>query len=148
MSDDVDLDEKFDLNEDDLHAIEIAVETARQLLRKSTIPGETIIGLGQFLYVAERLPEITDGAEECSFSIVVSAGDEDFRERRCIRFCADPYVFEISRGVDRSEFDGWRIERDGCSARRCELSHLPEEIQTLLNTGGEIEIGGCLELDE
>jgi hypothetical protein len=89
---------EFELNDDDLYAVEVAQNVGRKLMRHSGVSGERVAGLRHALEALERLPLATPGAA-CEFAVVYRDGTEESSEMRYIQFRIPDSIFEISKGA-------------------------------------------------
>jgi hypothetical protein len=146
----------FDPSDDDYIAIQIAMNIARLLLRKSNLTPLQVVGLGKALYALEKFPTAIPGAD-VEFGIVYRAGDEDFGEMRYVTFHISDTEFEISSGgsvYDRSvgsdsfSRPGWVIEVGSYRETGCDLDTLEDEIREYLNLGATptVECEGDFEM--
>ena len=60
---------KFELTDDDVRMISIAIHTVRRFLTNPQLTGQEVIGLGNALYALERLPDVTPGSSS-EFGVV------------------------------------------------------------------------------
>jgi hypothetical protein len=137
---------EFELNDDDLYAIDIAKNVARLLLKQPNVKPKQIIDIGNALYALERLPISTPGSSS-AFGIVYRAGSEEFSEMRYIDFKIFEDSFEISMGgsvydkaigSDSFSEPGWYVEIGGYRNPECDLYDLEDSITEYLNLGAEI----------
>jgi hypothetical protein len=136
----------FTLTHADLQAIQLAMDTARRLLKHPTVTPLQVIAIGNALYALERLPLPTIGSSS-NFGLVYRAGTEDFREMKYIDFRISESAFEISNGgsvydkevgSDSFSTPGWSIEAGGYRNEECELYSLQDAVDQYWNLGAEI----------
>jgi hypothetical protein len=138
--------ERFKLKEQDSFLIETATKTARRILRNPGIKARQIIGLGNFIYALERLPDITPGVN-VRFEIVYDMGNLYLNEKRRVVFIIDDD--RICASMNRSTYDreggsvnltelDWSICADGHVEEYGDIYYLEDHIKELLHLGGEI----------
>jgi hypothetical protein len=146
---------RFELTDDDMYAVEIAMNIARNFLRSPQIKPQQIVGLGNALYALERLPLVTQGAWS-EFGIVYRAGTEEFNEMRYIEFIISESRFEISKGgsvydkavgSDSISEPGWVVEVNGYRETECELYDIEDSIAEYLNLGAAISVSDESEIE-
>lgn len=146
---------EFHLEEEDYLAIEITKKTLRQLLKRYDLTPLQIIGIGNFLYALERLPQQTEGADTY-VEISYTAGNEKFRESKSFGFRIEEEIFEIDVsgyvydefvGGDGISYPGWYIEADGGRDTDADLVNLEDEILEFLNSNLEIVVEDSSEIE-
>ena len=138
---------KFELTDDDVRMVSIAINTVRRLLQNPQITAQDIIGLGNALYALERLPLVTPGAFS-EFRIISLNGNEESSVMRYVSFLISDSTFTVSQ-ENREFYDEvcdyrcsgprWEVKLDGY--RRAELSmvfSLVDDINEYLEFGAEI----------
>ncbi len=140
--------EKFELEDDDYYAVDIAKNIARHFLKYPRITPQQVVGLGNALYALERLPTVTQGSSS-EFGIVYRAGTEDVSEMRYIEFRISSGIFEIAKGgsvydkaVGGDSIPGpvWSVEISGYRNTECELFDIEDSIAEYLNLGAKITV--------
>lgn len=145
---------KFDLDDDDYYAIDIAQNTAHSFLKHPHINPEQVIGLRNALYALERLPLTTEGVC-CEFGLVYRDGNEKFSEMRYITFRISEEdfgilqggsVYDESVGSDSYSDPDWRIELNGYR-EKCSLLDIKDTIAEFMNLGAKITVDdqSCIE---
>ena len=146
---------EFELIDDDLHAIQIAISTARRFQKSQSITPQQVIGLENALYALERLPLITPGSF-CVFGIGYRAGSDDINEMQYIDFSISESDFKISMGgsvyneaVGGDSFSNteWLVDIGGERIAECELYQLEDSISEYLNLGAEITVSDESEIE-
>ncbi len=145
----------FDLDDDDVFAVEVAKNFARRLLRDPRATPIQIVGLGHALYALERMPTSTPGALT-EFGTEYRRGDENFEEMKYITISISDEFFEISTGgsVNDSAVGGdslsgpsWRVEVYGHKSCDLDLYDLENQIGALLKLRSRIEVEDESDID-
>jgi hypothetical protein len=142
------VEEEFELTEEDEQAIELAKNVARRFLALPQITPQQIVGLGNALYALERLPLVTPGV--CTeFGTVYGDGNDEFYEKTIIDFSISEHTFEISKtghvyekavGGDNWSQQLWVVEFGSYSKGKCDLFSLEESINSYLDCGAKISV--------
>ena len=142
-SDEFDTDEemRFDLLDEDYLAIQIALNSAYALLKK-TNRGTDIVGLGIAIHALKSLPRVIDG---CFVNFEIYYRYE--REFISVGFEISAERFQISRYIYSEESSGWLVERAGYRDCSCDLYSIEEEISELFDLGGEFSVTYATEFD-
>jgi hypothetical protein len=142
-------------NAEDAAAIELAVKTARRLLRKREIDPSEVVGLGHALYALERMPAATPGAD-VQFDVNLSGGDSNFRESSWVSFRITSEEFEIREGGssysaavggDSHSQTGWCFNLEGGGARNLDLVALEDGIAEMIQLGAGVEVEDQSEME-
>jgi hypothetical protein len=142
-------------NEEDTAAIELAIKTARQMLRKREIDPSDIVGLGHALFALQRMPAATPGAD-VQFDVNLSGGDSDFRESSWISFRITSEEFEIREGGssysaavggDSHSQTGWCFNLEGEGERNLDLVELEDGIAEMIQLGANVEVEDQSEME-
>ena len=142
---------RFELEDEEYYAIEIACNTARALLKRPQIKPRQVIGLGNALFALERLPETTEGVC-CEFGLTYRSGNE----MRYINFRISDEEFEISKGSsvydcsiggDNYSTTICRIEFGGYRENSNLLYDIESRIGEYINIGAEITVDDESEIE-
>ena len=146
---------EFELNEDDLYAVEVAQNVARRLMGHPGASGEQVAGLRHALQALERLPLATPGASY-EYAVVYIGGNDEFRETTILEFKVSDNVFEISKGGvvydklvgnDTLPEKSWYIELSGAKLTDLDLTAVQDAVAQYLNLGAEIRVIDESEMD-
>lgn len=146
---------EFELTDEDMDAIKIAINVARRFLKNPQITPKQVIALGNALYALERLPLVTPGVAT-EFGIEYRAGTKEYSEMRYIDFRISESDFEISkggsvydksRGSDSYSDPRWLVEAGGYRETECDLYNLEESIDEYLNLGAKLSISDESEIN-
>lgn len=138
---------KFELTDDDVRMISIAINAVRRLLQNPQITSQDIIGLGNALYALERLPLVTPGAFS-GFRIISCNVNEESSVMRYVSFLISDSAFTVFQEVREFydevcdyRFSGprWEVKLDGYRrADEAMVFSLVDDINEYLEFGAEI----------
>lgn len=140
---------KFELTDDDVRMVSIAIHTVRRFLTNPQLTGREVIGLGNALYALERLPDVTPGASS-EFGVVHrNVKEESFWVSEVI-FVISDFKFAVSirdcsideeLGSDRYVDPGWLVDLYGYRKENLSLLlNLYDDITEYLNSGAKITV--------
>lgn len=133
---------KFNLDDEDYYAIDIAQRIIQLFLKYPNIRPIEVIGLGNALYAINRLPLVTEGAF-CEFGLKYSLGTEKFSEMIYINFRISEEDFEISKGgsiynklvgSDSYSEHNWYIDVYGYRETELELFYIEDQIDEIFKS--------------
>lgn len=146
----------FELTDDDVSMISIAIHTVRRFLTNPQLTGQEVIGLGNALYALERLPDVTPGASS-EFGVVHRNTNENSLWASDISFLISDSTFAVSisdrsidveLGSDRYVDPGWLVELGGYrKANPSLLLNLYDDITEYLNSGAKITVSDYSKID-